>query len=127
GRQQRESVRIQSLVLLIAHEQVVEALEPDRAEVADARYVIGGVVDARISEDEESARGRAVDEARRRLEHEHARRLRSDERTGDVKTVLGQQLVEVVAGDAARDFRKARANQIGVLIANLSQSRVDLA
>ena len=45
----------------------------------------------------------------------------------DVEAVLGQQLVEVVAGDAPRDARKFRANEIAVAIADRLQSRVDLA
>ena len=44
-----------------------------------------------------------------------------------LKAVLGQQLVEVVAGHAPRNLRKPRADQVGVPIADRAQPRVNLA
>ena len=53
----------------------------------------------------------------------HARALGADERARDVEAVLGQQLVEVVARDAAGDCRPAvaRADRVGVAVAQVAQ------
>ena len=92
--------------------------EADRAVPRTSRHVVGGVVDVRIAEDEQRARRRAVDEPRRspRARATHVA-FGADQRARDVEAVLGQQLVEVVAGDAARDVREARADQVGVAVA----------
>ena len=57
------------------------------------------------------------------LQHGDAGALGADQRAGDVEAVLGQQLVEIVAGDAARNFRIARADQVGVAARNASSRR----
>ena len=55
------------------------------------------------AEHDQAPERRALDEPERRLEHGDAGALAADQRARDVEAVLGQQLVEVVAGDAARD------------------------
>ena len=60
------------------------------------------------AEDEQAARGRAVDQADGRFQDGDAGALGAGQRGGDVEAVLGQQAVEVVAGDAARQLRVAR-------------------
>ena len=75
-------------------------------------HVVGGVVRRPGSRATTSdAAGGLVDQVHRRLEDGDAGALGADERARDVEAVLGQQLVEVVAGDAARDLREARADQ----------------
>src|SRR5581483_11427983 len=83
--------------------------------------------DVGITEDEQYALRRAAHQLRRRREHERARALRADQRAGDVEPVLGQQLVEVVARDAALDLREARADQLAVAVGEARERRVDLA
>ena len=51
----------------------------------------------------------------------------ADQRAGHVEAVLRQQLVEVVAGDAPRNIRKALADEIGVRVAQTLQTGINLA
>ena len=69
---------------------------------------------------------RARGEPKRRFEHRDARALAADERARDVETVLGQQLVEVVARHAARNARKLLADERREPIADAFEPRVDL-
>src|SRR3546814_15865796 len=50
----------------------------------------------------------------------------ADQRALDVEVVLRQQLVERIAGDAARNVWKALAYQIGIAIAKITQCAIDL-
>src|SRR5260221_12489197 len=60
-----------------------------------------------------------------RAEDCRERALGTDQRAGQVKAVLRQQLVEVVAGDAPWNFRKARSNRIAVAVCNCAQCSVE--
>ena len=53
--------------------------------------------------------------------------LGANESTRNMEVVLRQQLVEIVAGDAARDARKLFADESGVAVAEACKSAVDLA
>src|ERR1039458_8690729 len=53
--------------------------------------------------------------------------LGSDQRPGNVEAVLRQELVQVVAGDAARNIGEARPDQVRVGVAETAQACVDLA
>ena len=75
----------------------------------------------------EHAEGRAGGEIERGGDDVGAGAFRADQRARDVEVVLGQQLVEVVAGDAAGNARKLFANQIRIAIADAREARVDLA
>ena len=79
---------------------------------ADVRDVVGGGVDVRVPEHDQRAAGRARDELHLRLEDRDAGPLRADQRARDVEPVLGEQVVEVVAGDAPRDVRVALADEV---------------
>ena len=125
-RKHRSSFGVQSFRAHVAHEKVVESFEADRLEFEEARHVVRGVVNRRIAEDEGTARGRRVDEAALRFEHDRARAFAADKRSRDVESILRKQLVEVVAGDAPRDFREAGAHEVRVCVADLSEPRVDL-
>ena len=89
--------------------------------------MIGGLKNIGIADQQKRAHRRRVNEFALRFEHDDARRFRTNQRACDVESVLGQQLIEIEAGDAARDLRIARANEIGVAIANRFQARVNLA
>ena len=99
----------------------------DRAETPGRRHVVGRLVDVGIAEDEPGPGRRAVHEARRWLRGRHARALGAHERAGDVEAVFGQELVQVVARDAAGDVGEPRADQSGVVVAQRAQPGVDLA
>ena len=70
--------------------------------------MIGGRKRVRVAETDERPVLRAVDQRSLRLEHDRAGAFGADERARHVEAVLGQQLVEVVAGDPARDVREPR-------------------
>src|SRR5205085_10852445 len=59
--------------------------------------------------------------------HQHERRLRADQRLGDVEALLGQEPGQVVAGATARDLGKDLAALLGIVVAEVAQMRVDLA
>jgi hypothetical protein len=88
---------------------------------------IGGLEHVGVAEQQRAAMPRTGDQADRRVQHVRARALRADERPRDVEPVLGEELIEVVAGDAAGDVRKAPSNHIRVSCGNVLQLGVDLA
>src|SRR5690625_27384 len=89
--------------------------------------MVAGGVDIGVAEDDEGALGGAVDQADGRLEDRDAGPLGPGEGAGDVKAIFGEELVEVVAGDAARDIGEALADQVGVAVADRPEPRIDLA
>ena len=115
---------------LAAHEvdqQVVEAFEADGLVLESERDGVGG--EKRIGEAQhgEHAEGRAGGEVERGGDDVGAGAFGADQRAGHVEVVFGQQLVEVVAGDAAGDAREFFADQGGVAVADAGEARVDLA
>ena len=70
---------------------------------------------------------RALLELASRFEDGDAGAFRAYQGAGDVKAVFRQQLIEVVAGDAARNVRKALADGIRVGVANPRQAGIDFA
>ena len=89
--------------------------------------VVGGDEDVGEAEHDQRAALRARRSAAAWPRDDDARAFAADQRAGHVEAVFGQQLVEVVAGDAARDAGKLLADEVGVAIANALQSGVDLA
>src|SRR5690606_38440006 len=83
-------------------------------------------VDAGVAKDEEHARPGAGDEGERGVEDRDARPLRTDERAGDVESVLGEEGGEVVAGNGSKQARESLADPVGVAVAEAHQCRVDL-
>ncbi len=91
------------------------------------RDSIGGEKWIAEAEDGEHAEGRAGGEVERGGDDGGAGAFGADQRAGDVEVVLGQQLVEVVAGDAARNARELFPHQGGVAVADALEAGVDLA
>ncbi len=102
-----------------------EAFEADGPEPQDVRNVIGCRERVRISQADQHAMLRAPDERDPGLEHDRARPLAPNERASHVEPVLGQQLVEVVAGHASRDAGEPLANPTGMSFAERAQLRID--
>ena len=125
--QQRRLALVLPLLHHVVDQPAVDPLEADRAVAEDLRHVVGRFEDVRVAEHQQRAGGGRVDEAHRRLQHGRQGALRADQGAGDVEALLGQQLVEVVAGDAARDVGVALADQLGVAVAQVAHRRVDLA
>ncbi len=108
-------------------EQSVEAFEADRLEGEDGGDVVGsdeGVVEA---EGDEAAVLRALAQFAGGFEDGDAGALGAHQRARDVEAVLRQELVEVVAGDAARDVGESLADEAGASVAQAAQAGVDFA
>ena len=88
--------------------------------VSTSGHRVGGLVDVVEADDRQHALLRAVDQVERGPQDRDAGDFGADQRARDVEAVLRQQLVEIfVAGDAARDFRIARADEVAVAIAEI--------
>ncbi len=108
-------------------EQMVEAFEADGAVIEGARDGVGSQKSVRESQHRKNAEGRTGGEVKLRRDNCRAGAFTADQGAGDVKAVFGEQLVEVIAGDAARDTGKLFANQVGIAIANTGKARVECA
>ena len=105
----------------VLDQRVVHPLDRDRLVLARDRDVVGGAELVRVADGEERDARRLRDQLERRLEDRHARRLRADERARDLEPLLREQLVEVVARDAARDLRIAGADLVRVRVGERAQ------
>ena len=104
----------------------VEPLEGDRLGPEDRRHRVGGGGDVGVAEEHRGARLHPRHEPQLRPQHHHTGALGADQRLRDVKALLGQQAVEVVARHPARDVRVGGAQGGEVLVAQRAQLRVDL-
>ena len=93
----------------------------------DERHIVGGDEGIGKAEADEDAARRAVHQAQRCFEHGDAGAFAADQRARDVEAILRKQLVEVVAGDAAGNFREALANERRVRSRMVSQAGVDFS
>jgi len=125
--QHREIVGVQALALHVVDQDVVEALQRDRLELQHVRDVVGGLVDVRVAEQHQHLDLGRGHQPAGRLEDGHAGRFAAHQRTRHVEAVLRQQLLQAVAGDAARDPREALADQLGVAVPQRREVPVDLA
>ena len=91
------------LAARVFDEEVVDAFESDGLVRHDVGHVVGALVDVGIGDDQQHALGRTLDQAAGSFEHGDAGPFRSDQRAGYVEAVLRKQVVQVIAGDAARD------------------------
>ena len=102
-----------------------KAFEADGAELKNFGDMVGGLEGVRVTEAEQRAVLRTVDQVELGFENRYAGALGADERARDVESVFRQQLIEVVAGDAARNVGEFRADLRGVLVADVAQGGVD--
>jgi hypothetical protein len=115
--------------MLAAHkvdEHRVDAFEADGAVFDDGGDSIGGKEGIGKAEHGQAATGRAVHQIEFCPQNGGQRAFAADQRASHVEATLGQQLIEVIAGDAAGNLREASANLVGVSIANLPHPRVNL-
>ena len=124
---ERDLGLVHALGVHVVDQPLVDPLKPHRAVLEDLGNVVGGVEDVLVAEHQQGAAGRAVHQADGRLEHRGQGALGTDQGTSDVEAVLGQQLVEVVAGDPTRNVREALADLIRVAVAQVPHAPVDLA
>src|SRR5205823_9151164 len=106
---------------------VVQPLHGERPVRDDLHHPATSGVDVRVAQDKERACRRAVDQTGRRLEHGDTGTFSADQGAGHVEAVLWKELIEVVTGDAALEFRISLTNQVGVAIAEGAQTGVDLS
>ena len=88
--------------------------------------MIGGDEGIGKSEHDQAAMLRAMLERAVGLEHGDAGALRAHQGAGHVKAVLGQQLVQVVAGNAAGNLGKTLPDQVAIGIPDAGQAGIDL-
>src|SRR5579884_2442122 len=102
----------------VIDEHVVEAFERDRLGLEYFHEVVGGLVNAGVSEQEEDTLGVVVNQVDLGFQEGYACRFGADESATDVEAAVlaGDQLVEVVPGDAARDVGIVLVDEIGVTI-----------
>ena len=108
-----------------ADDAPVEPLHRDRGEGQDLDDGVTRDVDLGEAEHEQALVGRVLDQPQPRPEDRHAGPLRADQRAGDVKAVLRQELIEVVARHAPLDGREALADRRRVLVPDRDQLTVD--
>ena len=100
----REKFEVGEIFLFAAEgfeEVAVDAFEADGFVFEDLRDVVGGEKDEREAEADEGAAGWGFDELECGAEDDGAGAFAADEGAGDVEVVFGEELVEIVAGDAA--------------------------
>ena len=91
----------------------------------DGGDVVGGEEDVGEAEGDEAAVLGAGFEVAGGFEDGDAGALGADEGAGDVEVVFGEELVEVVAGDAAGDVGEALADEGGIFVAEAFEAFVD--
>ena len=125
--QKREAFGVDPFHSRVADQKIVEAFEPDGLVRHDLGHVIGTLINVGIGDDEQHAFRRAFDQAAGRFENRDAGAFGADKGAGHVESVLGQEKIQVVAGDAARNFGKTLADEIAVGSGDTLQSRVDFS
>src|SRR5690349_19333248 len=93
----------------------------------DARHGVARLEDVRKAEHRERPAGRAPHQLDRRLEDSDARPFAPDQRARDIEAVLGEQVVEVITGDAAWNVRVAGAHEVAIAPPQRVETAVDLA
>ena len=112
--QQREAFGVDAFCSRVADQKIVEAFEADGLVRHDFGNVIGALINVGIGDDQQHALGRAFDQAARGFENGDAGAFGADQCASDMEAVFGQEVVQVVSGDAAGDVGETLADQIAV-------------
>ena len=85
---------------------VIDSLQGDRFERQDFHQMIGGLINVRVAQHKEHTLRLVVNQGHFGFEDCDARPLAADQSPGDIyyASLVRNELVEVVAGDAAGDF-----------------------
>ena len=86
-----------------------------------------GRVDVLESDHHQGTGRRALDEVQRGFQDRDAGALRPHQGVREVETLLGQEAVEVVAGDPPRELVEPAPDEVGVAVPEVPQHPVDLA
>src|ERR1019366_7540707 len=103
----------------------VHAFVADGAMLHDLRDVVGADVNIGPSDNEQHARRGTLDEAAGGFENGDASAFGADQRARHVKAAFGEQVVEVVSGNAARNVGKLAADLLAVAVGEGLEAGVD--
>ena len=118
---------VESLGAREVRQMMVEALERLRAMLQNPRHLVGGEVNIVEAEHHQREASRTGHQPQRRRERDPERPFRADQRARQVAPALRQKLVEVVAGDAARNFRITPPNLISRALYERARRGINLA
>src|SRR3984885_3336999 len=124
--EQREAIEVEAFASVGVDDDVVETFEADGAVFHDLRNVVSANANVGPSDYTQHARGRALHESAGGFENRRAGAFGADQRTRDVESIFGEQVIEVVTGDAARNVRILAADLVSVAVGELLQAGVDL-
>ena len=99
----------------VVDQKIVEAFEADGLVLHDFRNMVGALINVGIGDDQQHALRRALDQAASRFENGDTGSFGSDERARNMKAVFRQQVIQVVAGDAARNIGKSLADEVAIV------------
>ena len=126
-RQQRNVVDGEILAAHEFNQQGVESFQTDRSVFQHARHRVRGQERIGKRKRRQHAKRRARGEIQGGRHNRGAGAFAPYQRAGHVKAVLGQQFVEVVARNAARNARKFFPDEVGITIAQAGESGIDLS
>src|SRR5205807_7890545 len=116
-----------ALLLHVVDQETVEALKSDGFVFKNLRHVIASFIDAGISENQKNSLGIAVDEPDLRFQNCDAGALAAYECTRNVEASVfaGQQMVEVISRNSARNARVSVLYQLGISVAERLELRIE--
>ncbi len=104
-------------------ETIVETFERLRPMREHPGHLVGGQINIVEAEHDQAQPARARHELERGAERDCERAFGARDRARQVKAVFRQELVEIVARDAPRDFREPLTDAIAVAIAQYAERR----
>src|SRR6266404_2335739 len=123
--QQREAFEVNAFSAARVDHDVVKTFEADGAMLHDVGDVVGTEINIGPSDNEQPPRRRTLDQAAGGFENRDASAFRADESTRHVKAVFGEQVVEVVSGNAARNVGELATNLLSVAVGDGVESSID--
>ena len=125
GRQLRQVAQSHALAPHEVHQQLVESLKANGPVLQGPRNRVCRQKCIGKTQYGEQAERRAGAQVKRGRDDVGAGSLGAHQRAGHVEVVLRQQFVEVVSGDTPRNARELLPHQLGILVADSGQPRVD--
>src|SRR3954471_12842085 len=116
-REESDVGEFQSLFAQIVNEHFVHAFKTDRTAFNDLGNMVAGREYIWIRDNQQRSARRAMNQVQNRFEYDNAGSFGTDQRTPDLKSLLGQERVEIVTGYAPRNARETLADQSRVLFA----------
>src|SRR6266478_9644744 len=124
-RQQREAFEVHTFAAARVDHDVIETFEADGVMLHDLGDVVGAEIDIAPSDNEQHPRRRTLDQAASGFENRHTSTFGTDESARHVKAIFGEQVVEVVSGNAARNVGELATNLLSVAVGDGLEPCVD--